>query len=256
MAEWKPLKQDLSIYQKFDWDYPPVAVKYLYYKPEGVKQLDTHVALCEMFKLAGEREEPFYITKENEDCVGKMPLGWTGPMPPYAESGQIGEVNEIFQEPRANARLYKHFYTLPEGTVNYIMYARLDQCAFEPDLLIMAPRPGQAEIILRAMSYSTGEPWFPKATPVLSCSWVYVYPYLSGNVNYVMTGMHFGMKARKVMPEGYLLLSIPYNWIPTITQNLHEMKWVLPAYAYETREAWMEAEEKLYADLAVKAENP
>jgi hypothetical protein len=30
--------------------------------------------------------------------------------------------------------------------------------------------------------------------------------------------------------EGWLLMSIPYQWIPTITQNLKEMKWVLPGY--------------------------
>ena len=38
MAEWKPLKQDFSIWKKFDFKFPAVAIKYLYYKPEGVKQ--------------------------------------------------------------------------------------------------------------------------------------------------------------------------------------------------------------------------
>jgi uncharacterized protein (DUF169 family) len=114
--------------------------------------------------------------------------------------------------------------------------------------LILTAKPSQAEIVLRAMTYSTGEPWQPKATPVLGCSWLYVYPYESGKVNYVMTGMHFGMKAREVFPEGLVILSIPYNWIPTITQNLKEMKWVLPAYALG-REKWMEEEKRAMREL-------
>jgi len=254
MAEWRPLKQDLSIYQKFDFDFAPVAVKFLYYKPEGIKKLDKHMALCEMPREAGISEEPFYITKEEEDCVGKLPLGWMGGMPKWAESGQIGDMFDIVQEPRANARFYQHFRELPEGVVNYVVFSRLDKCTFEPDLLILATKPSQAEIVLRAMSYSTGELWAPQSTTVLGCSWMFIYPYVTGKVNYMITGMHFGMKARKTMPEGYIMISIPYNWISTITENLQEMKWEIPAYTYETREAWMEDEEKMYVALAKKAE--
>lgn len=246
--ELRPLSQDLSIFNKFNFDRQPVGVKYLFHKPEEINQLDKGLALCEMFKEAQSRNEPFYITKDNENCSGKLPLGWTD-MPAWAESGQIGEKFEIFQEPRANKRLYKHFHLFKAGVVNYVAFARLDTLTFEPDLLILTTKPSQAEIVLRAMSYSTGELWQPKATPVLGCSWLYVYPYETGNVNYVMTGMHFGMKAREVFPEGLVLISIPFNWIPIITQNLKEMKWVLPAYTLG-KEEWLKVEEKTYEELA------
>jgi uncharacterized protein (DUF169 family) len=246
--ELKQLSQDLSIYSEFNFDRQPVGVKYLYGRPEGVKQLDKQLALCEMLKEAQNRDTPFYITKENENCTGKLPLGWME-MPAWAEAGQIGEKFEIFQEGRANQRLYQHFYMFKPGIVNYIVFSRLDALTFEPDLLIFAAKPSQAEIILRAMTYSTGELWQPKATPVLGCSWLYVYPYETGNVNYIMTGMHFGMKAREVFPEGLVLVSVPYNWIPVVTKNLNEMKWVLPAYALG-KEEWMKVEEKTYEELA------
>ncbi len=249
--ELKPLTQDLSILKKFNFDRQPVGVKYLYHKPEEISQLDKELALCEMFKEAQNRETPFYITKENEDCSGKMPMGWMG-MEPWAEAGQIGEKFEIFQAPRANQRLYQHFHIFKPGIVNYVAFARLDALTFDPDILILTTKPSQAEIVLRAMSYSNGELWQPKATPVLGCSWLYVYPYESGNVNYMMTGMHFGMKAREVLPEGYVLISIPYNWIPTILQNLKEMKWELPAYT-AGREEWMKAEEQAYKELKQQA---
>lgn len=250
--ELKPLKQDLSIYEKFDFDMAPVAVKYTHGKPEGVKQLDKQLdkqlALCEMLKEAGARDEAFYITAENEDCVGKMALGWME-APKWAEAGKIGEKFEIFKDGNANAKMFKKFYKLKPGLVNYVTFSQLDKLAFEPDLIILTAKPSQAEIILRAMSYSTGELWNPIATPVMGCSWLFAYPYDTGKVNYLMTGMHFGMKARKVMPEGYVLISIPYNWIPTITQNLNEMKWVLPAYEMDTREEWMESEANAFEEM-------
>ena len=54
-----------------------------------------------------------------------------------------------------------------------------------------------------------------------ACAWVFTYPYQSGNVNFAPTGMTFGMKARNVYPEGFILISIPYNWIPVITKSLN-----------------------------------
>lgn len=253
MAEWKPLKQDFSIWKKLELEIPAVAVKYLYYKPEGVKQMEGHCALCEMFIRASKSNEAFYVTAENEDCMGKVPLGWMADAPAYANSGQIGEIFEIFEEPRANQRLYDKFYGLKPGVANYVMFSKLDDCFFEPDLIILAAEAPQAEKIMRAYSYKKGKMWEPKATPVLGCSWLYAYPYLTGNINYLFTGMHFGMKARKVMPAGRVLMSIPFDWIPEITTNLQLMPWELPAYLYETRDDWVVAEEQAYQDLAERA---
>jgi uncharacterized protein (DUF169 family) len=108
--------------------------------------------------------------------------------------------------------------------------------------------PSQAEIVLRAISYSTGEIWEPKLTSVLGCSWLLVYPFETGKINYTMTGLHFGMKARKVYPEGLVQISIPFNWIPTIVQSMKEMKWVPFGYAMG-REEWLKAEKKAYNEL-------
>ena len=244
-----PLSQDLSIFEKFELDRPPVGVKFLHHKPAGVEAWDGKLGFCEMFAQAQDVDHPFYCTKENENCSGKMPLGWTD-MAPWAEAGQIGKEFELFEEEgRPNMRLYDEFKRFNPGVINYVVLARLDCLNFEPDVFIVPAKPSQAEIIMRAMSYSTGEVWQPRSTCVLGCSWLYVYPFLTGKVNMLVSGMHFGMKAREVYPEGYLLLSIPYNWIPTITANLKKMKWVIPAYA-AGREGWLEMEEKAYEKLA------
>jgi len=246
----RPLKMDLSIYKKLEFKRPPVGVKFLYGKPEGMKQIDKQLPFCEMFKEAQQREEPFYFGKENEDCVGKLVLGMQE-YPDFVEAGELGPGFGVFQDARANKKLYQYIPQFDKNTVNYVAFAKLDKLTFDPDLLILMGTPNQAEIILRAYSYSSGVPWETKTTSVLGCGWVYVYPFLSGKVNYTVTGLAFGMKAKKIFEEGQMIISIPFNWIPTITENLKEMTWVLPAYT-DTREEFAKREAGLFEDLAKK----
>lgn len=250
----RPLTQDLSVYNRFDFEKPPVGVKFLLNKPDGLEQIDKSLAFCEMIKEAHQRGAPFYFGKENENCVGKTVLGMEE-MAPFVEGGQIGPKFGIYQEPRANNKIYQYIPKLREGIVNYVAFSVLDLLTFEPDLLILYTTPSQAEIVLRAMSYSTGEMWDPKATPVLGCSWLFIHPYLSGKVNYTITGLAFGMKAKQVFPEGWILISIPYQWIPIITQSLGEMEWVLPSYT-DGREAFMEREKRVFEEAAQEAQTP
>jgi uncharacterized protein (DUF169 family) len=92
-------------------------------------------------------------------------------------------------------------------------------------------------------------------TGVLGCAWVYLYPYRSGKVNYTVTGLAFGMKSKQVFEEGQILISIPYQWLPTITQNLNEIKWVLPSYT-EGREKFLERERANLEELERMFQNP
>jgi uncharacterized protein (DUF169 family) len=175
--------------------------------------------------------------------------------PPFAESGELGVKLEIFQDARANKRLVRQNYGLSKGTVNYVVMATLDKINFEPDLLILMTTARQGEIVLRAMTYSTGEIYESKTSTALSCSWLYVYPYLSAKVNYFITGMAFGAIGREAFPPGWVLISIPYNWLPTIVSNLKEMKWELTAYSLG-REKFMRWEKEILEELAREFRNP
>jgi uncharacterized protein (DUF169 family) len=223
-------KTDYTIYKKFDFEKVPAGVKFGFEKPEGIPQLDKKLAFCEMLKELHQRKAPFYFTKENEDCFGRAALGMMTEDKPFGESGQLGYRWGIFEEPRANTRLYHQNYHIGKGVVNYVTFAPIEQMTFEPDVLVFMVKPGQAEILLRAVTYSTGELYESKTSPVLGCSWLFIYPYLSGKVNYFITGLGHGMRGREVFPEGWVLVSLPFNWIPTVTRNLNEMQWVLPAY--------------------------
>jgi len=67
--------------------------------------------------------------------------------------------------------------------------------------------------------------------------------------------LSFGMKAHESFPEGWIMISIPYNWIPIITQNLKEMKWVLPAYA-AGREGFIKQKMSMLDELIRESQNP
>jgi uncharacterized protein (DUF169 family) len=251
----KPLKTDLSIFTKFNFKNRPVGVKFLYNRPEGIEKLDKIMPICEMIKEAQQRETPFYITKENENCAGKSALGMLDePAPSFAGSGEIGVKFGIFEDARANRKIYQQQPKMASG-IKYVVFSPLDKLTFEPDLLFIMATVSQAEIVMRAMSYSTGEIYSSNMSGVGACSWLFVYPFITGKVNYVVTGMGFGMKSRQVFPEGWMLLVIPYNWLPIIAQNLKEMEWVLPAYT-DGREKFMERDERIKAELFKESQNP
>jgi uncharacterized protein (DUF169 family) len=250
----RPLQTDLSIFNKLKFENPPVGIKFLYFKPEGVTPLDKSLAFCEMFKEAQQKESPFYFSKENENCFGKVSLGMQE-MSSWGKGGEFGAALEIFQEPRANARIYQYVPQFPTGTVNYVVMSSLDKLTFDPDLLILLANHAQAEIVLRAMSYSTGQIWESKTTGVLGCAWIFVYPYQSGRINYVPTGMTFCGKSLQQYPAGWIQISIPWDWIPVITQNLKEMKWVLPSYT-DGRVKYTKRRDSLITKLDRRAANP
>ena len=219
-------RRDYSILGKFNFQYQPVGMKFLLNRPDGLKQLDESLPICRMFCRA-QGSDPFYAAGENFSCVDRLLLGMMEPEPTF-ESGQIGAAEHIYQEARANRRIYQYAPRITSGTVRYVAFSPLGKLPFDPDLLVITAGTPQAEIILRAASYSTGKPLSAKYTPVLSCAWLFVHPYVNGELNYTMTGLGYGIRLAKLLPEGLFLISVPYDILPTLIENLGSMEWVLP----------------------------
>jgi uncharacterized protein (DUF169 family) len=250
----RPLQTDLSIYARFHFERPPLGIKYLFFKPEGIEPLppDKTLSLCEMLVEAQQSNKPFYFASAfREACVGKILLGMQE-MEPFAESGQIGEKLQVFQEARANYAFYKHVPKFDRNVVNYVAFSPIDQLTFEPDLLIITADHSQAEIVMRSMTYSTGELYNSRTTPVMGCAWVFIYPFQSGKVNFILPDLIHGMKGREIFPKDSVLISIPYPWISTMTRNLGEMTWHLPSHA--GRKQYLEEFGSILGDLAKKVQ--
>jgi uncharacterized protein (DUF169 family) len=214
--------RDYSIFKKFGFERQPVGVSFSLKKPEGMRQLDKNLGVCEMFKEA-QTAEPFYAEVENVQC-GTQVMGMEG-FPPVMASGQLGSEFSMFKTPSANRRVYDYVPVLPRDSVRYIIHASLDQLTFDPDVLIFTANPTQAEILLRASSYSDGRMWNAKGSTCLACAWFYAYPYLKGELNYGVSGLGFSMKAREVLPAGLIIISIPSEMMSMMIENLQEMEW-------------------------------
>ena len=227
-------EQDFSILDRFEFTYKPVGMKFLLNKPKGIEKLDRNVPICQMFREAQDMP-PFYASADNFTCVDRLLLGFMDPEPFY-EAGQIGAKERIYRDARANRRIYQYIDKIPPGTVRHVAFSPVDELPFDPDLLVITARPDQAEVILRALSYSTGKPLTTKITPVLMCAWVFFYPYMSGNLNYTITGLGYGMKSKKLLPEGLVLITVPYDLILMLLDNLAEMDWVLPMFTMTDEE--------------------
>ena len=226
--------RDLSIFEKFDFEMKPVGIKFNLFKPEGILKLQKNLSLCEMIREA-QQSGPFYAAVDNFTCVGSLLTGMTEGDPVF-ESGHIGPNLGIFEEARANRRLYHYITTLERNSVTNIAFASLDKLTFDPDVLILAANPTQLEIVLRAMCFATGKMWTSQGTPVIACSWLTTYPYISGEMNYIITDVSHGMRAKQVFPPGTILISIPYDRIAQVIDGLEKIEWY-PAMYTEGREA-------------------
>jgi uncharacterized protein (DUF169 family) len=229
----QPLTLDLSIYGRFEFTSPPVGVNFVFEKPEGIERLDTKVAFCGMIGEAQRRGTPFYVDVDNHRCTpGTHVLGCD--LPEAVLGGYFGSAMGQFKGAYANRRLYEVLPTFEKGTVNYVVFAPYERLTHTPDLfVVLTDTTSQAEILLRAFYYTTGKLLTSKMTGGLGCAWLYAYPYLSGELNYLTTGLGWGMKAQKAFPEGRQLISIPYDWLPTITMNLQEIEWVPRSFTAE-----------------------
>jgi uncharacterized protein (DUF169 family) len=222
-------KENAALLEKFNFDLPPVGVKFLAKPPDMVGRINENMAFCEMLKRA-QQGDAFFAGAENHACeAGLYVLGQADAPEPFI-NGEFGAGLQIYEAPRSARRLYQHIPKIGKGIVHYVAFAPLEKLLFDPDLLIILSDASQTEILLRAMSYRTGQMWVSKFTPAIGCAWIYVYPYLSGELNYTITGLGHGMRRRKIFPEGRQIIAIPFDLLSTMLQTLEKMPWILPAY--------------------------
>lgn len=105
-------------------------------------------------------------------------------------------------------------------------FSPVSKLFFDPDVLIILANIDQAEVLFRAMSYETGEMWSSFYSAAIGCSWLFIYPYITGKINYVTTGLGFGMRRRKLFPAGMQFIAIPFDRLPSMLRILREMPWV------------------------------
>jgi len=244
--------RDYSVLDKLKLERKPVGVKFLSVKPGGIERIGKRLSFCEMFKEA-QTSAPFYVQREDFYCIEPLILGMEEP-DPMLVGGLVGEADELFEEARANRKLYQYLPMMVRGSVNYVAFSSLDQLTFDPDVVVFTVNAGQAYHLLRALNFSSGDMWSAKGTSVAACAWMYIYPVLSGQMNLTITGISLGMRTLKVFPEGLIIISIPWPKLDETLKNLRNMRWKLLSDEF-TGEEHKKRVDKLFNDLRRKVKN-
>ena len=218
-----------DLFARIGMEIPPVAVRFHFRRPEHIEQSKEVAAFCEFMKRAQEGAR-FFIAAENDNCCGKIPLGMA-PKDAATVSGGVGEEMKLFRNSSPNLRLHNSYPTVNLGAINFVEFCPLADCDFDPDLVICIAATEEAQLIMRATSYISGDLWESKSSYVMSCAWTYAYPYLTGKVNTMITGMHHGLKRKKLYPAGRHIIAIPYQKLGEVVAALDEMVWIPPDLA-------------------------
>ncbi len=250
------LYNDYSAFKKLELQDEPIGVKFSFFRPENVEPLeqDAAMSLCEMLRMSQRENRAFYFSKDNkETCVGKILLGMED-MAPFAESGNIGQRLGVFNDARCNQHFYQFVPKLDRNVTNYVSFSPISKMTYEPDVLVVAAPPEKAEMVMRAMTYTTGEHYKSECTPVMGCAWLLLKPYKTQEVNFIVPALVHGPHGRELYPSDTLLIGIPYRWIPAIIKGLSEMP--LHLEGHESREKYYAEFEGILKDLSEKAQNP
>jgi uncharacterized protein (DUF169 family) len=86
---------EYAVLEKFDFERPPVGVKFSPVKPEGLERPGEIIDFCEMLVQA-QRNRACYVTEEDFTCIGPMLLGMRD-VKPKSETGLIGVKLRIFK---------------------------------------------------------------------------------------------------------------------------------------------------------------
>jgi uncharacterized protein (DUF169 family) len=240
---------DFAVLDDFDFEYAPVGFKFFNVQSDldnlGIEPLEGGMAWCQMLRAA-QGGKAFYAVAENHRCEPGLFLPGHRRLDPLASSGRIGTAFDIFPDERANRRIYNHLNLLAEGSVYATGFAPVSKLTFEPDLLILAcDNMKQAERVLRATQWDTGDRISSQMTYVMGCNWLFMYPYVTGNINTVWTGICHGMTGYQLHPPGLPLVSIPWNHLDRVLRNIREMPRQLPAHTEERDESHRRGERRL-----------
>jgi uncharacterized protein (DUF169 family) len=248
-ARHKIRSHDFSVLKAFGFKYSPVGFKYFNHASDvetlGLGKLDKRIAWCQMLREAQDGNA-FYAEADNQFCEPGIFLTGHGELDPIAAGGRIGPPFEIYPEERANRRVYNHVHRLEVGSVHSTGFAPLEKMTFDPDLLILTcDEMDQTERVLRATQYDTGDLIESKMTYVMGCNWIFNYPYVTGKINTVTTGISYGMKMYKLYPPGMQIVSIPWHHIDRVLKNMNEMPWTVPGHTDDKEEFYKKAHARL-----------
>ena len=80
-----------------------------------------------------------------------------------------------------------------------------------------------------------------------------IYPYMTGKINFIVPAFVHGPHGRHIWDPDYVVVAVPYQWVPTVINNLNEMP--LELSGHKSKEKYYSEFEGILKDLEEEMKN-
>lgn len=196
--------------------YPAVAVKFIESEADipadalhPLRDRGQHIALCQAFALARREGKVVYMGKEDHWCWNPLiTYGLVELKRGQPDFEVISKYMGISDKEKADD-FVDAFPRLPYGKYCGTLVAPMDRADFEPDIMLVYSSNSQLRFMLMGVMTQTGEMLDSSFTPLDSCVYSVIPPYLEGK--YRITLPDPGEYERALTGEDEIIFTVPYQ---------------------------------------------
>ncbi len=194
--------------------YPAVAIKFIEREedvPENAfcpyRDKKKHIAICQAFALARRNGKVVYMRKEDQWCWN--PLITYGMLECKRGEPDFDLISKFMGIPDKEKAddFVEAFPKLPYGKYKGTLIAPLDKADFEPDIILIYCSNSQLRFMLMGLVSQTGKMLDSSFTPLDSCVYSVITPFLDGE--YRITLPDPGEYERALTDENDIIFTVP-----------------------------------------------
>ncbi len=180
-----------------------------------------HIALCQAFSLARRQGKTVYMQKQDHWCWN--PLVTYGMVECERGTPAFDEISKFMGIPDKEKAddFVEAFPKLPYNKYAGTLVAPLDTADFEPDVILIYCSNSQLRFMLMGVTAQTGGMLDTSLTPLDSCVYSVIPPFLEGK--YRVTLPDPGEFERALTDENEIIFTIPYQKIDEFFSGMQHM---------------------------------
>lgn len=225
--------------------YEPIAIKMVEDEKDvpadaihPMRDLGKHMALCQAFALTRRDKKTIYMDKASEWCWNPLiGFGFVDGRPGTRAFDVVCENLGIADE-QAAKEFFSKFPTLPQGVYSGIISAPMDQCSYEPDLVLIYCNNAQLRSLLWAIKNITGKIVDTSLDAIDSCVYACIPTLKTGE--YRVTIPDMGEYERASADENEIILSVPGEKMEELLQGLRTFYDMGMGYEHLSKEMHMD----------------
>jgi uncharacterized protein (DUF169 family) len=203
----------------------PIAIKMIINEAEvppdavyPMRDMKKHIALCQAFYLTRKEKKTIYMQKEDHWC-------WNPPVGlGHVDCGEDTKAFEVVcsvlgvQSMDAARSFFKKFPRFPLDKYKGIVTAPLENCPFEPDVVMIYSNNLQLRSMLFTIKSRTGKLVATELDAIDSCIYEIVVPMQTGE--YRVTLPDLGETERAAPESDEIVLSVPGRRMDELVDNM------------------------------------